>query len=107
MERKAFISAAAGLSGILAATSAALAVPSGAAPIQTMAPNPNGTTRPYQRNEQHSNENIRRVRRHLEKVIDELQHDNHDYGGHRVQALQLLEQARQQLLDAEQAGAGR
>lgn len=53
-------------------------------------------------NQQHSNHNIAYVRRRLEEAIDHLQNDQHDYGGHRVQALQLLQQARQQLMQAQQ-----
>jgi len=34
------------------------------------------------------------VRAHLEHIIDLLQRDNHDYGGHRVAAIGLLRQAR-------------
>ena len=49
-----------------------------------------------------SDRNIAKVRHHLEKVIDELQNDQHDYHGHREAALDLLRQAREQLLDAEQ-----
>lgn len=49
-----------------------------------------------------SNYNIHNVRIRLENVIDTLQRDRHDYGGQRVQAIQLLQQARQHLLEAEQ-----
>jgi len=109
MERKAFISAAAGVGSILAAASAALAASTTVAPpVATMAPVPPGTAtaapKPWHRNDFKSNRNIRLVRTHLEHVIDELQHDQHDYAGHRVKALQLLEQARQELMQAEQAG---
>ena len=103
MERKAFIAAAAGAGGLLATAAAALAAPTSAAPVQTMAPNPNASTKPWERGEYKSNRNIHMVRRHLEHVIDELQHDQHDYGGHRVKALDLLQQARQELLLAEQS----
>lgn len=95
MERKRFLAAAAGAGAVLAAASAALAAP---APTNTMAP-----THTWQRREARSNRNIRMVRKHLEHVIDELQHDQHDYGGHRVKALDLLNQAREELLLAEQA----
>jgi hypothetical protein len=109
MERKAFLSTAAGIGGILAGASAALAAPiSVAPPVATMVPRPGvtGTPNPstWHRNDYKSNRNIRNVRRHLEHVIDELSHDQHDYGGHRVKALELLNQARSELLLAEQAG---
>jgi hypothetical protein len=95
MERKHFLATAAGVGAALAGVSAALAVP---VTTPTMAPR-----HPWTRGEAHSNRNIRMVRKHLEHVIDELQHDQHDYGGHRVKALDLLNQARQELLLAEQA----
>ncbi|GAC1356815.1 MAG: hypothetical protein NVSMB31_17350 [Vulcanimicrobiaceae bacterium] len=54
------------------------------------------------RGERGSRHNIASVRRHEEKLIDQLQRDRHDYGGHRVQAIELMQQARAQLLLAEQ-----
>jgi hypothetical protein len=98
MERKRFLATAVGVGAALAAASAALAAPT---TTNTMAP----TTAPHHwmRGETRSNRNIRQVRRHLEHVIDELQHDQHDYAGHRVKALDLLNQARQELLLAEQS----
>jgi hypothetical protein len=47
-----------------------------------------------------SDQNIRSEYRKLEQVIDGLQRDQRDYGGHRVQAIQNLQQARQQLDEA-------
>jgi hypothetical protein len=47
-----------------------------------------------------SDRNLRTEIRRLEQVIDMLQRDQRDYGGHRVQAIQDLQQARQQLEDA-------
>ncbi len=47
-----------------------------------------------------SDQNLRREMRRLEQVIDMLNRDQRDYGGHRVQAIQDLQQARQQLEDA-------
>ena len=91
MERKTFLAAAAGAGAALATAAAALAAPT---------PNPK-----WMRNQNRSDVNVRRVRRHLEHVIDELQHDRHDYGGHREKALDLLQRARQELLAAEQFDA--
>jgi hypothetical protein len=66
-------------------------------------PMPATSARPmWQRGEGRSNYNIHRVRRRLERLIDELSHDQRDYGGHRVQAINFLQQARTQLLQAEQ-----
>ncbi len=47
-----------------------------------------------------SDRNLRQEYRKLEQVIDGLQRDQRDYGGHRVQAIQALQQARQQLDEA-------
>lgn len=49
------------------------------------------------RSGQGSDRNIRGDIRRLETVIDSLQRDRHDYGGHREQAIDLLQRARQQL----------
>ena len=47
-----------------------------------------------------SDQNIRREYRRLEQVIDGLQRDQRDYGGHRQQAIDALQQARRQLDEA-------
>jgi hypothetical protein len=47
-----------------------------------------------------SDANLRNVRRDVENVIDVLQRDNTDYGGHRVNAIGQLQAARQQIVDA-------
>ncbi len=107
MERKDFLATAAAVGALVAtagATLAAAPVPtttSAPVPGTTMAPRPG--THNWQRNDYKSNHNIRAIRKHLEHVIDELQHDQHDYAGHRARALDLLEQARQELLAAEQS----
>jgi len=59
--------------------------------------NPNAM---YQRSDRGSDRNIRTEMRRLEQVIDALQRDRHDYGGHREQAVDLLQRARQQLDEA-------
>jgi hypothetical protein len=109
MERKTFLATAAGIGASIAAVSAALGAP---VPAPVGSPTPNGTMAPrvpktYHRNAAGSNRNIREIRKHLEHVIDELQHDQHDYAGHRVKALDLLNQARNELLLAEQADTGK
>ena len=48
---------------------------------------------------QGSDRNLRIEMRRLEQVIDMLKRDRHDYGGHREQAVDLLQRARQQLED--------
>lgn len=58
------------------------------------------------RNGRGSDQNLRTDIRRLERVIDMLQRDQHDYGGHRVQAIQLLQQARAQLNEGLQFDRG-
>jgi hypothetical protein len=105
MERKQFLGSVAGAGALLTMASAALAVP--VSPVGAPSPQPSGAPkRGFRRDEAKSNKNIREIRRHLDKVIDELQHDQHDYAGHREKALDLLNRARQELLQAEQADRG-
>jgi len=47
-----------------------------------------------------SDVNLNQVRRDVARVIDQLQRDNTDYGGHRADAIGLLQQGRQQLVEA-------
>jgi hypothetical protein len=47
-----------------------------------------------------SDANLDQVRYDVERVIDALQRDDTDYGGHRVDAIARLQEGRQQLLDA-------
>jgi len=49
-----------------------------------------------------SNNNIMHVHRRLDGAIDQLAHDQRDYGGHREQAIDKLQQARTQLVAAEE-----
>ncbi|HEV8020298.1 MAG TPA: hypothetical protein VGP41_03475 [Candidatus Lustribacter sp.] len=49
-----------------------------------------------------SNQNVWQVHRRLDGAIDQLQHDDRDYGGHRDAAVDDLSKARQQLVAAEQ-----
>ena len=58
------------------------------------------------RNDRGSDRNLRNVRRRLERIIDQLQRDQHDYSGHRVRAIQDLQQARAEIDAALQADAG-
>ena len=45
-----------------------------------------------------SDSNLRWAYNHIERNIDFLQNDQHDYGGYRVRAIALFQQARQQIL---------
>ena len=47
-----------------------------------------------------SDRNLAYVRSDVEQVVDMLQRDNTDYGGHRVDAIGFLQQSREQLSDA-------
>ena len=57
----------------------------------------------FQRGQFASDQNIVFVRRTVERAIDMLQADQHDYNGFRVKAIDNLERARQQLLLALQS----
>ena len=79
MTRKDFVAAAAGAVATFAAASAAFAQPRG---------------------EVASAVNMVEVRRACERLIDQLQHDQRDYGGWRVRAIVQLQQARADILRA-------
>jgi len=53
-----------------------------------------------------SNANIWHVHRRLDGTIDHLQHDESDYGGHKVAAMNDLQNARTELVAAEQYAVG-
>jgi hypothetical protein len=57
------------------------------------------------RGERGSARNLLEVRRHLEIAIDQAQRDQRDYGGHRVAAINDMQQARQQIEEAIQYDA--
>ncbi|MBV9277463.1 MAG: hypothetical protein JOZ97_04420 [Candidatus Eremiobacteraeota bacterium] len=95
------------LKPFLASALLASALIAGAASAQTFPTTPMrqaaaAAPNPYLRGERGSARNIYLVRIRLERLIDQLQNDQHDFGGHRVAAIQLMQQARQQLLLAEQ-----
>ena len=69
------------------------------------APPPPGFSRPDKdmvvlRPECASDANLNVVRRNIEHIIDVLQRDLGDYGGHRAKAISLLQQGRESLKDA-------
>jgi len=84
MRRKEFLAAAAGVATTLAASKVVLA--------QTYPSSP-----PPVRGEVGSARNIKYVRQRLEALIDQLQNDQHDFGGYRVRAIAALQQARADL----------
>jgi hypothetical protein len=53
------------------------------------------------RDRRESNENLRDVQRRVDALIDELSRDAHDYGGHRVNAINALQRARNEIIAAE------
>ncbi len=57
----------------------------------------------HMRGDRGSDRNLRVERRRIEAVIDGLQRHQHDYNGHRVRAIQDLQQARAELDAALQA----
>lgn len=75
---------------------------SGVAFAQVVAPATPSATQ-HLRGDCQSGHNIGHVRRRLDGTIDRLQHDQHDYQGHKVTAVADLQAARQELLAAEQS----
>jgi hypothetical protein len=82
MTRKNFLATAAGAAATLAASKVALAATTPSTPT---------------RGEIGSARNLKRVRAALEHLIDQLQHDQHDFGGYRVRAIAAMQQARADL----------
>ena len=82
MTRKKFLAGAAGVAATVAAAGAAFA--------QT----------PPTRGEIGSARNLVNVRSGLERLIDQLQHDQADYGGYRVRAIEAMQRARADLAAA-------
>ena len=70
------------------------------ASAQIQQPQPYAVAGQNVRGNRGSDQNIRREYRKLEQVIDGLQRDQRDYGGHRQQAIDALQQARRQLDEA-------
>jgi len=85
---------------VLSAALAGTALSTVASAQQQPQYNPTMQQQQHLRGNRGSDQNLRREYRKLEQVIDGLQRDQRDYGGHRVQAIQDLQQARQQLEDA-------
>lgn len=59
------------------------------------------------RNQRGSNNNLWSVRRWVERMIGQLERDQHDYDGHRVRAIADMQAARSQLVAAESWAKGR
>jgi hypothetical protein len=82
MTRKTFLAGAAGMAATLAAAGAAMAQV------------------PPARSEVGSARNLVHVRSALEGLIDQLQHDQADYGGFRVRAIESMQRARTDVVAA-------
>jgi hypothetical protein len=65
-------------------------------PVQAQAASPQY----WLRGERGSAKNLVQVDRRLEGMIDQLQHDQRDYGGYRVRAIAALQQARADIEEA-------
>ncbi|MBV8150621.1 MAG: hypothetical protein JOY59_03615, partial [Candidatus Eremiobacteraeota bacterium] len=74
------------------------AVVSDLRPAQPQAVSPPSYT--VTRGERGSARNLVAVRRRLERLIDQMQHDQRDYGGYRVKAIADLQQARADIVSA-------
>lgn len=61
---------------------------------------------PDLRNGRNSDANLVRMRQLLERGIDMLQHDQEDYNGNRVKAINYMQQARTEVIAALQADQG-
>ena len=59
--------------------------------------NPPAMYAQYERPDRASDRNLRAVRDRIGGMIDQLERDQHDYAGHRVQAISDLQAARAQL----------
>jgi len=96
MIRKEFLAAAAGVAA--AVTGAGTAVAANPFPTAFATPQPGSRPLPaWRRGQRGSDQNLRFEIRRLERLIDMLQRDQHDYCGHREQAIDLLSRAREQL----------
>ncbi len=85
---------------VLSAALAGTALTTVASAQQQPQPQPYAMNAHHLRGNKGSDQNIRREYRKLEQVIDGLQRDQRDYGGHRAQAIEALQQARRQLDEA-------
>lgn len=81
---------------LLLLTLAAVFAFTGVASAQT-APVGQGFNQQETHKEHRSDHNLRRVSKNIERQIDALEHDQNDYAGHRVAALNDLKQAREEI----------
>ena len=93
MERKHFLAAA----GAIGAALSAAGVASGASfpfPATNASPGPSASPNFRRRGEHGSLSDLEHANRMVERIIDRLQRDQTDFGGHRVAAIEDLQRAR-------------
>jgi len=97
MQRKHFLAAAGALGAVLGA-----GIASGASyPVAATSASPGPSASPYwRRGERGSLHSLEHAHRAIGRIIDRLQHDQTDYGGHRVAAVRDLQQAQSQIAAA-------
>jgi len=82
------------VSAVALVTACAFGVAGAQSPAPSMGPHH------HMRGEGASARNLLSVRRRLEHLIDQMQRDQHDYNGLRVKAIQDLQNARQDIIQA-------
>ena len=85
------------------AATLALATALTAVPAMALTPSPDPS--PQVRGQMGSNRNIVQIEQRLNNIMNQLAHDQADYGGHKAKAMQLLRAAQEQLNKAEQYAA--
>ena len=91
-----------GISATLALVAVLSAVPALAV---SPAPDPPPSPAPQVRGQMGSNHNLARIERRLNNIINQLEYDQSDYGGHKAKAMQMLRAAQGQLNKAEHYAA--
>ncbi len=87
------------------AATLALAAAITAVPAMALTPAPSPNPAPQVRGQMGSNRNLAQIEQRLNNIIDQLAHDQSDYGGHKAKAMQMLRAAQEQLNKAEHYAA--
>ena len=82
------------IKAILATLGVVAGLSTGIAGAQVTNPAPTTVTAPHLRGERGSARNLLSERRRIEGVIDQLQRDQHDFGGYREKAIDDLQKSR-------------
>ena len=91
-----------GISATLALAAALTTVP---ALALSSAPDPSPNPTLQVRGQMGSNHNLAQIEQRLNNIINQLAHDQSDYGGHKAKAMQMLRAAQGQLNKAEHYAA--